>query len=269
MCCSYRKDGGIREPAVFWIVCREPSTPGLTLTPATLNVRQSGTLTPSLRAPAPTGGVTVTLTSGNANVATLGAPSVTIPAGQQTSGAVTVSAVGPGTATLTATAPGFTDGSATLTVALPAPTVTSFTPTSGRIGDSVTVAGTLFFQPSAVTFGGVAATSFTANSLTSITVTIPAGAATGPIAVTTSAGTGTSLGHFVVLPTQDFQLSALPSSLNVPSAGRAAFTIGMTGAGGFTGLTTLAVTGVPAGATATFAAPTLTVKGDVVDLIDL
>ncbi len=218
---------------------------------------QGSTLTVTLPVAAPAAGVTVTLANGTPSVATLAASSVTIPQGQQ-SATVAVTTLGPGTATITGSAAGFSDGAAALTVILPPPTVIGFAPTSGKVGDSVTVSGTFFFNPSAVTFNGVTAPGFTVNSLTSLTVPVPTGATTGPIAVTTSAGTGTSSGSFVVIPTQDFQLTALPNTVSVPSAGQGAFNISLTGSGGFTGLTTLAASGVPAGATPTFAAATLT-----------
>jgi hypothetical protein len=41
-------------------------------------------------------------------------------------------------------APGFVAGTATLTVTLAPPTITGFTPTSGRVGDPVTITGTNF-----------------------------------------------------------------------------------------------------------------------------
>lgn len=87
----------------------------LTLDPPTLTVGQTGSVRAQLPAPAPLGGVTVVLESGNTNVATLAVRSLTIPAGQQT-GTAQVSAVGAGTANLTASAPGYTPASATLTV---------------------------------------------------------------------------------------------------------------------------------------------------------
>jgi hypothetical protein len=49
-----------------------------------------------------------------------------------------------------------------------------------------------------VTFGGVAATSFTVNSDTRVTATVPAGAKTGKIAVTTKGGNATSTTSFTV-----------------------------------------------------------------------
>ena len=79
-----------------------------------------------------------------------------------------------------------------------APTVTSFTPTSGAVGTSVTITGTNFTGATAVKFNGTAATTFTVNSATQITATVPTGATTGTISVTTSAGTGTSSSSFTV-----------------------------------------------------------------------
>ena len=80
----------------------------------------------------------------------------------------------------------------------PVPTITAFNPTSGAVGTSVVITGTGFTGASAVTFGGTAATTFTVNSDTQITVTVPTGATTGPIAVTTPGGTATSSTDFTV-----------------------------------------------------------------------
>lgn len=61
----------------------------------------------------------------------------------------------------------------------------------------VTITGTNFISPSAVRFNGVDA-SFTTNSTTEIIATVPTGATTGPITVTTSQGTATSSTNFTV-----------------------------------------------------------------------
>lgn len=81
--------------------------------------------------------------------------------------------------------------------ASPVPTITSFSPTSGEAGTSVIITGTGFTGASSVTFNGVTAT-FTVNSNTQITATVPANATTGPIAVTTPGGTATSSTDFSV-----------------------------------------------------------------------
>lgn len=80
---------------------------------------------------------------------------------------------------------------------IPAPVITSFTPGNGKVGTAVTINGTTFTGATSLTFNGVAAVIGT-NSGTQITTTVPAGASTGPIAVTTASGTGTSAVNFVV-----------------------------------------------------------------------
>jgi uncharacterized repeat protein (TIGR03803 family) len=80
------------------------------------------------------------------------------------------------------------------------PSVLSFSPTSGKIGSSVVINGGGLTGASKVTFGGVKATTFTVNSASKVTATVPTGAVTGKIAVTTSQGTATSTGTFTVTP---------------------------------------------------------------------
>lgn len=77
------------------------------------------------------------------------------------------------------------------------PVVSSFSPTSGAVGTSVSISGSNFSGATAVRFNGTSA-SFTVNSSSSISATVPSGATTGPISVTTSAGTGTSASSFTV-----------------------------------------------------------------------
>jgi len=80
----------------------------------------------------------------------------------------------------------------------PTPTITSFTPATGAVGSTVTITGTGFTGTTGVTFNGVAATTFNAASDTSLTVTVPTGATTGDIVVTTPGGTATSATPFTV-----------------------------------------------------------------------
>ncbi len=79
-----------------------------------------------------------------------------------------------------------------------APTITSFTPTSGAVGTLVTVNGTNFTASAVVKFNGVTGTGFVFVSATQVKANVPTGATTGPISVTTASGTGTSATNFTV-----------------------------------------------------------------------
>jgi hypothetical protein len=141
-----------------------------------------------------------------------GSETVTIPGTPTGSARVKVEAVGNIFFNISS---GFTITGSSNTV----PTISGFTPTSGLVGDSITVNGTNFITPSAVRFNGINA-SFTLNSTTQIVATVPSGATTGPISVTTAGGTATSSSNFVVNnPTPSFvQLSAGSYSVNESTA---------------------------------------------------
>jgi hypothetical protein len=81
----------------------------------------------------------------------------------------------------------------------PLPRIDSFTPVDGRIGTVVTISGAFFAGAFDVRFNTCPA-AFTLHSATRITATLPAGACSGPISVTTAAGRGTSATVFYVLP---------------------------------------------------------------------
>jgi hypothetical protein len=89
-------------------------------------------------------------------------------------------------------------GSFTVIPGPPAPAFSGFTPNNGPVGTSVVITGTNFSNVSSVKFNAVSAT-HTVNSPTQITTTVPVGATTGPIAVTTSSGTAASPTNFTVL----------------------------------------------------------------------
>ena len=122
------------------------------------------------------------------------------------------------------------------------PTITSFNPTSGPIGTSVTITGTGFQDTSVVTaveFNNVAAT-FTVNSDTQITATVPAGATDGPIDVTDSEGTAVSATNFDVTP------SPLPTITSFsPTSGPVGTSVVITGTG-FTGVSSVTFNNVSA-----------------------
>jgi len=93
-----------------------------------------------------------------------------------------------------------TTGSTTLTSAQTfkvIPTMTSFSPPSGPVGTLVTINGTGLMQTTKVTFNGTSA-SFTAVSDIEVTATVPTGATTGKIKVTTKGGGVTSATNFTV-----------------------------------------------------------------------
>jgi YD repeat-containing protein len=81
--------------------------------------------------------------------------------------------------------------------------IVSFLPSSGPVGTVVMVSGTGFspiLAQNAVTVNGTAAT-VAAASATELTITVPGGATTGPIAVTSPSGTAGSTGPFTVADT--------------------------------------------------------------------
>jgi uncharacterized repeat protein (TIGR03803 family) len=80
------------------------------------------------------------------------------------------------------------------------PKIISFAPTSGKVGDSIVLAGTGLIQSEIVSVGGVKATSFTVNSDLQVTFKVPTGAKSGKISVTTPGGIATSTAIFTVTP---------------------------------------------------------------------
>ena len=104
------------------------------------------------------------------------------------------------TGPIAVTAPSGTGTSALAFTVAPPPTIVSFAPATGYVGSVVMLTGTNFTGVSQVTFHGVAAVSFTVNSATQITATVPAGATTGPVGVTTAVSTATSGSSFTVVP---------------------------------------------------------------------
>jgi uncharacterized repeat protein (TIGR03803 family) len=79
------------------------------------------------------------------------------------------------------------------------PTISSFSPSSGKVGTIVTINGTGLTQTTKVTFGMKAAT-FKFISDSKVTATVPSGAKTGKVTVTTAGGSATSSGTFTVTP---------------------------------------------------------------------
>jgi hypothetical protein len=94
---------------------------------------------------------------------------------------------------------GTSSGSFTVTTSNPStPTISSFSPTSGPVGTTVTITGTNLTGASSVRFGNGASTASVAATDTTVTVNVPSGAKTGAIQVTTPGGTATSSQSFRV-----------------------------------------------------------------------
>ncbi|MBO9703331.1 MAG: IPT/TIG domain-containing protein [Sporocytophaga sp.] len=114
------------------------------------------------------------------------------------------------------TAEGTAVSSANLTIVVSAaPTISSFNPTSGAVGSTVTITGTNFTGASSVKFNNVSAISFSVVSSTSITAVVPAGATTGKVTITTAGGTAVSASDFTLLILAPVISSFTPGTANV------------------------------------------------------
>jgi len=81
----------------------------------------------------------------------------------------------------------------------PAPSVVGFRPASGLVGTNVVVSGANYVGATGVTFNGVSA-GFVVNASGVITATVPVGASSGSVQVTTPGGAVASQTDFTVLP---------------------------------------------------------------------
>jgi RHS repeat-associated protein len=162
-----------------------------------------------------------------------------------------------GMATLTAQHPAGRTASALLAVASGGLTVSAVTPSRGQVGDLVTVTGTGFVGSVSVTFNGARTSDLTVTSAATLTVTVPSGATTGPVAVTTVQGTALAPGPFTVLPGDALGVTVAPIAVTTVPGAEAVYTVNRITERKGTGLVTLAVTGLPPGATALLSPPAL------------
>jgi endonuclease G len=111
----------------------------------------------------------------------------------------------------------------------PVPGITNVSPASGNVGSSVVIKGTNFNGASVVWFNGTNAT-FTLNSGSQITATVPANAATGPVSVIAPGGLAVSAGNFTVTAAskpgfQSISFAGGNMSLTITGAVAASYTI--------------------------------------------
>ena len=133
--------------------------------------------------------------------------------------------VPPGATTgkITIIAEGGTTTSATDFVVPGTPHIASFSPVSGKVSDQVVITGENLIGTTKVTFNGVSA-NFIINSDTQVTATVPKGAATGVLALTTAAGTNPGPYNYTVFPAPSI------SGIN-PASGKHGDTVTLTGVG--------------------------------------
>jgi len=176
--------GGIASSTTDFTVTAAASSPTITsFTPASGLVGTTVTITGTNL----TNATSVKLNGTTAVVSTNSATQITtkVPSGATTGTFSVTTAGGTGTA------------ATNFTVTIPAPTITGFNPTSGPVGTSIIVAGTNLTGATAFTLNGSAAP-ITGNTSTQIAVTVPAGATSGKLSVTTLGGTATSANNFTV-----------------------------------------------------------------------
>jgi hypothetical protein len=115
------------------------------------------------------------------------------------------------------------------------PSITTFSPVNAGAGQTITINGSFSGTVTGVSFGGVAAASFTVVSPNQITAVAGPGA-TGNVTVTTNLGTASAPGFTFFLPPSITTFS--------PSAGFTGTTVTITGTN-FSGATAVKIGGVP------------------------
>lgn len=245
----------------------------LSVLPGTLSVAQGSNGTSTMTV-GDVGGFT-----GSVSLAASGLPngvtaSFTPPSTTSTS-TLTLTASGSattGTATVTVTG---TSGSLTQTARInltvmggaPPPTITGFSPGSGPEGTPVALSGTNFTGGGSATpvvtlahqGGGSVAAPVSNFTATGINFVIPSGAASGDITVTVGTQSATSTSALTVTVPSNFTVGVAPASSSVIQGQSTTFSVTLNSSNGFTGLSSLNVTGLPGGVTGSFSPASISV----------
>ncbi|MFC6225818.1 LamG-like jellyroll fold domain-containing protein [Hymenobacter artigasi] len=175
-----------------------------TANPSTVSVRLNQPQAPAITSFAPTSGpvgttlgltgtnlmgaTAITFTGTSGNVVTTG---YTVASTTSITGIVVPSGAQTGTLTVTAAGGTSAASSQTFTV-VPAPVITSFTPTSGPVGTGVAITGTNLLGTTAVFVNGTAATITGTTTATNLRFTVAAGSTSGALTLASPAGTAAS-----------------------------------------------------------------------------
>src|SRR5208337_2933462 len=100
--------------------------------------------------------------------------------------------------------------------------------------------------------GGSLNAPLSSYSARSLSFVIPAGAASGPLMVTSGTQNLTSASSLIITTSSTFSLRVSPSSANLIPGQSVAYAVSVSSTTGFSGLATLALTGLPSGVTANF-----------------
>lgn len=124
-----------------------------------------------------------------------------------------------------------------------APTITSFTPTNGKVGDSVIISGTYLTGASTVKFNGIVSTSITNVTATSLKATVPATATTGKIQVVTPGGTATSIDDYTVWSPNTLDMTVEPGTGYIGALSAITLDYNLFGTENYTGVVSLNAAG--------------------------
>ncbi len=236
---SYTPNSGYAGPDSFSYTVKDVTVPGLTSNAATVDLTvapPAGPL-PTLTSFAPATGIvgaSITLTGTSLDTVTgvTFAGGATQPILTNRTATTLVAAVPPGavSGTVGVTSPGnaVVPSATAFTVLASVPTIAGFTPTGGPPGTPVVITGTLLTGATSVSFGGVAQTALTVVSPTQITTTVPVGAASGAITVSTPGGTSVPIAAVFTVATVH-AITALTPSSGVPGTLVAIDGTGLTG----------------------------------------
>lgn len=120
---------------------------------------------------------------------------------------------------------------------LPCPTITGLSPNAGQVGSTVIINGAGLTGVTTVRFNNSVSASFTVNSDTQITATVPSGAITGAITLLRTNCANATSGTFTVQPPPPVPISMTPSAHVIPIGGTSLLTVFIPAQTGSTALT--------------------------------